>query len=135
MNYLTIKHSIPRARGLTAGLLAALLLTACVTTPVPPTEALALASAEDAIITAEQAEARQYAEAELEDARARLVLAKKAVEAEDMTRAEYLALESRITAELALARTEAIKTDSINREMKRSAEALEEEMQRQGDKQ
>jgi hypothetical protein len=38
-----------------------------------------------------------------------------------------------VTAELALARTEATKATEINREMQRSADALDEEMQRQGD--
>jgi hypothetical protein len=52
-----------------------------------------------------------------------------------MTRAEQLALQSRVAAELATARTEAAKAEAINREMGRATDALDEEMRRQGDQQ
>ncbi len=114
-------------------LFATLTLVACASAPVPPTESLALAS--EAIADAEQANARRYAGAELEEANRLLANARKAVEAERMTEADRLAKQARVAAELAIARTEAAEAAAINREMKRGAEALGEEMQRQGDQQ
>jgi len=131
MNHTPFKHWMTRSYRLFAGLSVALLLTACVSAPLAPTEQLT--AAQDAITEAEQAEARQFAQPELEDARARLLRAEEAVVAEEMSKAEYLAIQARVTAELALARTEATKATEINREMQRSADALDEEMQRQGD--
>jgi PBP1b-binding outer membrane lipoprotein LpoB len=131
MNHTPFKHWMTRSYRLFAGLSVALLLTACVSAPLAPTEELT--AAQDAITEAEQAEARQFAQSELEDARARLLRAEEAVVAEEMSKAEYLAIQARVTAELALARTEATKATEINREMQRSADALDEEMQRQGD--
>ncbi|MBC7183382.1 MAG: DUF4398 domain-containing protein [Marinobacter sp.] len=112
---------------------AVLTLAACASAPLPPTESLN--SARDAIASAEQAEARQYAGAELEEANGHLAAAIKAVEAERMAEADRLAKQARVAAELAIARTEAAKAAEINRQMGRGAEALDEEMQRQGDQQ
>lgn len=91
--------------------------------------------ASEAIANAEEAEARRYAGAELEEANRHLADANKAVAAERMTEADRLAQQARVAAELAIARTEAAKAAEINREMERGAEALDEEMQRQGDQQ
>lgn len=121
------------ARQVITLLIATLILTACATAQLPPTEALN--AARDAIENAEQAQARQYAGAELEEANQHLMAANKAVEDERMVEAERLARQARVAAELAIARTEAAKAAEINREMGRGAEALDEEMQRQGDQQ
>lgn len=133
MHFHPIKTLTQHARGIAGGFLAALLLSACASAPVAPTESLN--DARSAIENAEQAEARQYAAAELEAAHAQLKSAEEAVSTERMTDAERLALQSRVSAELATARTEAAKATAINREMERSAEALREEMRRQGDQQ
>lgn len=109
----------------------AALLTACASAPLPPTESLN--AARDSIARAEQADARQYAGAELEEARAQLVMAEKAVAKESMTEADQLAKQSRVAARLALARTEAAKGAEINREMERGSDALDVEMGRQGE--
>jgi hypothetical protein len=109
------------------------LLIGCASAPLPPTESLN--AAKSAIDSAEQADARQYAGAELEEARAQLVMAEKAVAAKTMTRADQLAQQSRVAAELAMARTQAAKAAEINREMGRGADALDVEMKRQGDQQ
>lgn len=109
----------------------AALLSACASKALPPTESLN--AAKDTIAKAEQAQARQYAGAELEEARAKLVLAEKAVANESMTEAEQLAGQSRVAARLAMARTEAAKAVEINREMERGADALDVEMGRQGE--
>jgi hypothetical protein len=107
------------------------LLAACASAPLPPTESLN--AARDTIARAEQADARQYAGAELEEARAQLILAEKAVAGESMIEADQLAKQSRVAARLAMARTEAAKAAEINREMGRGADALDVEMDRQGE--
>ncbi|WLD57210.1 DUF4398 domain-containing protein [Salinispirillum sp. LH 10-3-1] len=133
MNHLPITGFISRSYRLGIGLLAAVLLTACASTPNSPVESLN--AARSAITSAEQAEARQYAPADLEEARAQLKMAEEAVLAEEMLKAERLAIQSRLAAELAMARTEATKATAINQEMERSSDALEEEMKRQGTQQ
>ncbi|MCH8550840.1 MAG: DUF4398 domain-containing protein [Natronospirillum sp.] len=109
------------------------LLAACASTPSAPTESLT--AARDAIASAEQAGARQHAGAELEEAQQQLARAEEAVIAEAMVEADWLAQQARITAELAMARTESARATEVNRDMRRAAEALETEMQRQGDQQ
>lgn len=123
----TVNHRIP----LFFTLALAALLTACASAPLPPTESLN--AARDAIARAEQADARQYAGAELEEARAQLVMAEKAVTEESMTEADQLAKQASVAARLAMARTEAAKAAEINREMGRGADALDVEMGRQGE--
>jgi hypothetical protein len=111
-----------------------MLLGACATTPpAPPTASLN--AARHAIATAEQADARQYASAELDEANQKLAMANRAVTTESMIEADRLARESRVVAELASARTESAKAAEINAEMGRGADALLEELQRQGDQQ
>ena len=129
----TIRYAFKRIGLFTTLMLATLTLVACASAPLPPTESLN--NARDAIASAEQAEARQYAGAELEEANRHLAAAVKAVEAERMAEADRLARQARVAAELAIARTEAAKAAEINRQMGRGAEALDEEMQRQGEQQ
>ncbi|MHA7808910.1 MAG: DUF4398 domain-containing protein [Marinobacter adhaerens] len=133
MNTDTIRRAFRHFGLFTTLMFAALTLVACASAPLPPTESLN--GARDAIASAEQAEARQYAGAELEEANRHLAAAVKAVEEERMTEADRLAKQARVAAELAVARTEAAKAAAINLEMGRGAEALDEEMQRQGDQQ
>lgn len=111
--------------------LTALLLGACASTPEAPPASLT--EARDAIATAEQSDARQYASSELDEAIRKLALAENAISSEELLDAEQFANESRITAELALAKTTAAKADEINRQMIRDADALDEEMSRTGD--
>jgi hypothetical protein len=121
--------------GLTSAILTStiLLLGACSSTPPAPTQSLD--AARTAITTAEKADAGRYAAAELGDARQKLAMADKAVQAKSMIGAEQLANESRVDAELAVARTEAAKAVAVNKEMKLGADALTVEMQRAGDQQ
>ncbi len=107
------------------------LLSACASAPLAPEGALA--AAREAISIAEQEGARQYAGAELDEAKQRLILAERSVSNEQMVDAERFARESMIAAELASARTESAKSMEINKEMRRSADALLEEMRRAGD--
>lgn len=108
-----------------AGFLA---LTGCATPPEPPIEELQ--AAESAISNAEQARVADYASAELTMARQKLTQANAAARNEDMVRAEYLAIESRTHAEVALARAEELKAKAVNEDMQESIDILKEEMQR-----
>jgi len=94
-----------------------------------------LNQAREAIASAEQSGARQYAGAELDEAQQKLLLAEQSVQSERMNGAERLAQEALVVAQLASARTGAAKAEEINREMGRSADALEEEMRRTGEQQ
>jgi hypothetical protein len=117
----------------TAGLVAVLTLVACASTPPAPTANLV--AARSAIADAEKAGAGQYASQELTEARAKLAAAENAVGEKNMAVADRLALQSRVEANLASARTGAAKAAVVNDEMKRSNDALVEEMQRKtGDK-
>ena len=118
---------------LCALVLMVLLLGACASAPVPPNDALA--AARDAIVTAEQSGARQYAGSELDEARQQLIKAEQVVDDKDMTLAERHAYQAQVSAELAAAKSESSKALAINREMKRGADALTEEMRRTGEQQ
>lgn len=104
------------------------MLAGCATPPQPPTEALQ--AAESAISNAEQARVADYASAELTTARQKLALANTAVRNDEMVKAEYLAVESRTHAEVALARAEELKAKAVNDDMKQSIDTLKQEMQR-----
>ncbi len=108
-----------------AGLLA---LAGCATPPKPPIEELQ--AAESAISNAEQSRVADYAFAYLTNAREKLVLANTAVRNERMMQAEYLAIESRAHAEVALARSEELKAKAVNDEMQKSIDTLRQEMDR-----
>lgn len=117
---------------LAAGVIGILMLVgACASAPLVPDSALD--GAKVAISNADKAGAGQYANADLAEARARLVLADNAVKDEDMVVAERFARESQVQAELASARTAAAKAAAVNRDMERGTEAMTEEMQRAGD--
>jgi hypothetical protein len=116
-----------------AGLAGAiLLLAACATAPKAPTAALT--EARVAISTAEKADASRYAGPELTEARQKLVEADDAVTAERMIQADRLAHQSRVAAELASARTETAKAEAVNEELSKGLDALNEELDRPGDK-
>ncbi|RRQ21341.1 DUF4398 domain-containing protein [Thiohalobacter thiocyanaticus] len=114
-------------------IVAFVLLSACASAPLAPTASLN--AAREAIASAEQAGARQYAGAELDEAQQKLIKAEGYVNNEKMIDAERFAQQSLVAAELASARTEAAKAEEINREMGRGADALIEEMRRTGDQQ
>jgi hypothetical protein len=105
-----------------------LALAACAATPQPPTQALQ--AAELAIANAEQVRVSEYAAEDLNQARKKLTAARMAVRNEQMVNAEYLAEESRVHADLAIARTEEIKAKAVNDEMQKSIDTLKQEMQR-----
>lgn len=123
-----------RVRGLPAlaslAIASALALTACAAPRAPEG---ALRAAEQAIATAEQARVADYAAPELGEARSNLQAARDAVADEEMVLAARLADESRVSAELALAKADAAKAGAVNRELQESTDALKQEMQRSGD--
>ncbi|MCA1790637.1 MAG: DUF4398 domain-containing protein [Thioalkalivibrio sp.] len=123
----TKNRAVPSLRLLAAaaGLLA---LAACASAPPAPTHALQ--AAETAITSAEQARVADYASIELNEARENLAAARKAVQDEDMARAERLAEQSRVNAELASANAEMSRARAINEEMQKSIDILKQEMQR-----
>jgi len=110
---------------LTAGLLT---LSACASTPQPPTQALQ--AAELAITNAETNRVADYASSELNEARQNLAAANSAVQMEEMELAQRLAEQSRVNADLASARTEMMKAKAVNEEMQKSIDTLKQEMQR-----
>ncbi len=126
-------HHILKLRG-AAGIAGVLALAACASAPPAPTASLQ--AAQQAIVTAEQANAGRFAPGELGEARAELTSANAAVSDQHMIMAERLANESLTEAQLAYAKTAYVKAQAINDDMARSNGALIEELQRNsGDKQ
>lgn len=117
-----------RAAAAAAAIAGVLLVAACASTPPAPTSQLQ--AAQLAISNAERTDAGRYAAAELGEARTKLASANAAVLEEKMVVAAQLAEQSRVEAELALARTAAAKAAVVNEEMKRSTGTLIDEMQR-----
>jgi len=120
----TLPHGMLMASAL-AGLL---MLTACASTPMPPTEALQ--AAELAITNAEEARVADYASPELGEARAKLTAARTAIQQEKMVEAQRLAEQSRVDAQLATAKAEMLKAKTVNDEMLKNTSTLKQEMQR-----
>ena len=112
----------------TAGLAGALMIAACASTPPAPTAQLQ--AARQAISNAERTDAGRYAAGELGEARTKLASADAAVREEKMTAAGRLADESRVSADLATAKSAMAKATAVNDEMKRSTGTLIDEMQR-----
>ena len=105
-----------------------LLLTACSSAPKPPLAELQ--AAELAIANAERAQVIRYTSAELNTARTELTAARNAVSAKNMPQAQRLALQSKLSAELAQVHAELLKAQAINQDMQQSIDALQLEAQR-----
>jgi len=117
-----------RPFGYTALLLSVGLVVACASTPPAPTTSLAAARL--AISNAEKGDAGRYAAPELSESREKLAAANNAVEQKQMPAAQRLADQSRIEADLSLAKAGEAKANAVNAEMKQSNSVLVEEMQR-----
>src|SRR6202030_3911013 len=127
MNATSQAHRGSRVR-IAGGLTGVLMVAACASTPPAPTASLQ--AAQLAISNAERTDASRYAPGELSEARTRLASADTAVREQRMIMAERFAEESRAEAELASAKTAAVKAKAVNDEMTRSTDTLVEEMQR-----
>jgi|SRR6185437_2797968 len=111
-----------------AGLAGVLMLAACASSPPAPTASLQ--AAQQAISTAERAEAGRYAAGELGEARTKLASANTAVSEQRMIMAQQFAEDSSAEAELAAAKATDVKAQAVNEEMKRGTSTLVEEMRR-----
>ena len=107
-----------------------LLFSGCASSPEPTVE---MQAAKQAIADAESAQAAEHAAGELSQARTKLASASTAVQDKEMDEAKRLAEQARVDAELASARTAAVKAQAVNEEMKRSTQTLIEEMGREAD--
>jgi uncharacterized protein DUF4398 len=87
-----------------------------------------LQAAQQAIASAERAEAARYAHEELSEVHTKLASAEAAIEERKMVIAEHFADQSRAEAELASAKTSAAKANAVNDEMKSSNGTLVDEM-------
>jgi hypothetical protein len=96
----------------------------------PPIPEVNLQAAQQAIFNAERVDAATNSPVELGEARGKLSAAQHAVEAKNMLMAGQLADEARAEAELAAARSGAVKADAVNQDMKKNTQTLIEEMQR-----
>lgn len=128
MNSILLRRPGSGPRVAIAGLAGALMITGCASAPPAPTAKLE--AAQKAIATAEQAEAGRHAGTELAQARTKLASANAAVQQEEMVAAAQLADQSRAEAELASAKTAAVKAQAVNDDMNQSNVALVDEMQR-----
>jgi hypothetical protein len=125
----SVLQTAPISRWRMLSIVPALALTAaCASTP--PIPAVNLNAAQQAIANAERVEASTHAAVELGEARSKLAAAQHAVGEEQMVVAGRLADEAKAEAELAAARTSAVKAKAVNQDMKRSTATLVEEMQR-----
>jgi hypothetical protein len=95
--------------------------------PIPTTN---LEAAQQAIANAERVDAATNAGVELGEARGKLSAAPRAVEEKQMVVAQQFADQARAEAELAAAKSGAVKALAVNEDIKRSTATLVEEMQR-----
>ena len=117
----------PRRTRLALVATAALLASACASTPPPTAQ---ITAAQQAIDGAERAQAAEHAAADLSQARSKLAAANNAVQNEDMDEALRFAEEARADAELATARTAASKAQAANAEIREATRVLVEELNR-----
>jgi hypothetical protein len=124
------KFKLPSVSGARATLAFATLIGLYACASRPPAPEASLAAARLAISTAERTDAGHYAAGDLAEARSELASAEAAVAQKKMIQAEQLADQARVEAELAAARTSAIKAQTVNDEMQRSNSTLVEEIRR-----
>ena len=123
----------PSARIRPLALLGVLALAGCASAPVPPS--LALQAAEQAIARAERDHAGNRPPVELAQARVKLEAARGAVADKAMLRAERLAEQSRVEAELASALGGLERAGRIDEQLREGNDALEEELRRKAGEQ
>jgi hypothetical protein len=102
------------------------LLAGCSTTPPPRTE---IARADVIIEQAEIEEAAQFAPRELREAQQKLQQARAAVDAQEFDKADLLAQEAQVSAQLALAETQSLRAERLVQESLSEAQGLRQELQ------
>jgi hypothetical protein len=105
-----------------------LLLAACASKPLPPTQEIS--AAEQSLTDAEQARVAEYALPEMQRAREQLSDSRAAVLKEDMVTAKRLAQQASMNIKLAAAKAELAKAEEVNKDMTKNIDVLKEEMQR-----
>jgi hypothetical protein len=110
--------------------LPALLLFAGAAIAAPPIPTTNLQAAQQAIANAERVDAATHAGVELGEARGKLAAAQTAVQQKKMVVAQQYADEARAGAELAAAKSGAVKALAANEDIKRGTATLIDEMQR-----
>ena len=143
MNATSQSHRATRLL-MAVGLIGTLALAACASTPPAPVvspqamqslrAAKSLQAAEQAVSSAEHAEAGRYAPGELAEARTKLASAYTAVSVQKMVAVEQLAEQSRVEADLATAKTREVKANAVNKEMTRGIGPLIEMQRYSGEK-
>jgi hypothetical protein len=121
--------SVTRRR-LRFALIPTLLMFAGAAIAAPPIPTTNLEAAQQAIANAERVDAATNAGVELGEARGKLSAAQRAVEEKQMVVAQQFADQARAEAELAAAKSGAVKALAVNEDIKRSTATLVEEMQR-----
>jgi hypothetical protein len=124
-----------RYRPVIGAAVAAALLTACASSPdrrsgVAPPASNELAEARASITAAEQAGAAEYGSAELALAREKLTVAEQEAEDGNIIRAQQLAVEADLDADLAAAITRHRQTQLLAEEVDSGLRTLEEELRR-----
>jgi hypothetical protein len=104
-----------------------LALVACASTPPPTAQ---ITAAETAIAHAEQARVADYASPELGEARDKLTAARAAVTNDEMSTAQRLAEQAKLSADLAEAKASVAKAQAVNDEMLKSTSVIKQELQR-----
>ena len=105
-----------------------LLLAACASKPLPPTQEIS--AAEQSLTDAEQARVAEYALPEMQEAREQLSASRAAVLKEDMVLAKRLAQQASMNIKLAAAKAELAKAEEVNTDITQNIDVLKEEMQR-----
>lgn len=108
--------------------MSAFVLVACAAEPMVPDQAMQ--AADQAIASADKARVADSSSPELSEAREKIIAARAAVQQKQMVSAQRLAEQSQVAAELALARIEVNKAKTVNSEMMKSNDSLNQEMQR-----
>lgn len=121
------KLFLSKKYAISAGVLFSFLMAACASTPPPNSQ---ITAAETAITHAEQAQVADYASPELVDARKNLAAAKAEIAEKNMTTAARLAQKAQLNAELATAKTAAVKAKEVNDELQKSTSVIKQELQR-----
>ncbi len=105
-----------------------LMLTACASAQPPPTADIQ--AAEQAIAEADRSRVADYSSLELSEARDKLTAARSAIQSEHMDKAQRLAQQAKVDAQLASAKAEVASAEVVNQDMQESIDMLKLEMQR-----